>query len=456
MDRDDDPSIGRPPSTLGGVIRRSTLIKIALLLGSTLLALCMAEWVFRKVLFGENPAFAALRDPGKYSDPFNEADNWKLYYLFGGEYHPPEHPHPLLGWIGDFGPKSLMHNRINEVHGRRPVLLYGDSYAQCMPEVSCFQDILNADTAFSREHYLLNYGVGGFGVDQIALLCENTVQRYERPVVVFSLMTTDLDRTPLDWRTGQKPLFTEVDDALHLTGIPIDPDPAHYIATHGVGIRSYLWRRFLFSNANILPQGATDRLLSKTRHRKEKVALNTRILERVVDSLRTRDIPFLFVVFHYLTPEQPEFMVSREDNWRDQMLRAFLEDRHVPYIWSKDVIRRDPAWTGSNLDRYMIMSNGHPTTYLNELIANEMKLMVLELDAASPQLNTPTSTATYEQQVKDLVAYIPSDSTWWRNVQQHAVQDSCSVEARLKVEAVWSVEQGSHIVDEAIERYSRP
>ena len=437
-------------------MRRNTLVKLALLLGSTFLALCVAEWVFRKVLFGENPAFAALRDPGKYSDPFDEADNWKLYYLFGGEYRPPEHPHPLLGWIGDFGPHSLMHNRINEVHGRRPVLLYGDSYAQCMPEVSCFQDILNVDSSFSREHYLLNYGVGGFGVDQIALLCENTVGRYETPVVIFSLMTTDLDRTPLDWRTGQKPLFTEVNGELRLSGVPIDPAPAHYIATHGVGIRSYLWRRFLFSDANILPKGLSDRLLHKARYREEKIALNTRILDRVVDSLRAHDIPFLFVVFHYLTADQTEFMASREDNWRDGMLRTFLQDRRVPYIWSKDVIRRDTAWTGTNLDRYMIMSNGHPTTYLNGLIAAEMERMVLEIEATPRGPEPPPDIVTYEQQVRDLVAYIPTDSTWFRNVQEHARHDGTSTEARLRIEAAWSVEQGSRIVDEAIERYTRP
>ncbi len=260
----------------------------------------------------------------------------------------------------------------------------------------------------------------------------------------------------LDWRTGEKPLFTEEEDELHLTGIPVDPDPPHYIATHGVGIRSYLWRRFLFSEANILPQGLTDQLLAKARHREGKIALNTHILDRVVDSLRTHDIPFLFVVFHYLTPDQPEFMVSREDNWRDQMLRAFLEDHHVPYIWSKDVIRRDPAWTGANLDRYMIMSNGHPTTYLNELIAEEMKRMVLEVGATPPRPAGVANVVSYEQQVKDLVAYIPTDSTWWRNVQQHAREDSISVEARLRIEAAWSVEQGSRVVDEAIERYLRP
>lgn len=443
-----------PDPTLGRMGWRSTFSKVALLVGSTTIALLAAERMFRWALFGNDPAFAALREPGKYADPFDESDNWKLYYLFGGTYRPPDHPHPLLGWIGDFGPRSLMHNMISKVGERRPVLLYGDSYAQCMPEVACFEDLLNTDSAFARSHYLLNYGVGGYGVDQIELLFENTFERYDRPMVIFSLMATDLDRSILDWRTGQKPMFRVDDDQLRLEGVPIDPDPAHYMTTHGPRIRSFLWRRFLFSDANVLPDAITSAVLGRARIERQKIALNTLILQRAIGRLRAARIPFFFVVFHYVTMDQPQFMVTREDNWRDRTLRSFLDGEKVPYIWSKDIIRRDTAWTGTNLDRYMLMDNGHPTTYLNTLIAAEMKRLVFAVDTAARNVPNVAAEDGYEQRVRDLMTYIPSDSAWWRKTRDHALVDGGPLELRLRKEAEWSVEQGSRIVEEAIARYT--
>ena len=68
----------------------------------------------------------------------------------------------------------------------------------------CFEEILNGDPEFSRENYLLNYGVAGYGVDQIYLLFEQSLELYRRPLVVVSLLRTDLDRTIL---SDQKPHF---------------------------------------------------------------------------------------------------------------------------------------------------------------------------------------------------------------------------------------------------------
>ncbi|MBL7962794.1 MAG: hypothetical protein JNM31_03020 [Flavobacteriales bacterium] len=430
---------------------RKALTNVLVLCFSTVLVLGVSEWAFRLMLFGGSPAFQWLRDAGAYADPFNEADHWKLYYLFGGEYGPPEHPHPRLGWRGAFQPKSLVHDDARQVGERRPVLLYGDSYAQCMPEVECFQGLLNSDSTFAQAHYLLNYGVGGYGVDQIALLCESTFQRYDRPFVIFSLMVSDMDRSPLDWRTGQKPYFTLKDEGLELKGVPIDPDPAHYIATHGPGIRSYLWRRFLHGPANVLPPSWNDRLKGHSAITAYKIELNTRILDRVVDQLRSSGVDFVFVVFHYLTPDQTEWMVGREDNWRDRMLRDFLDERNVPHIWSKDLILQDSAWTGDNLERYMLLDNGHPTTYFNALIAREMKKSVLA--APPPGSSLVDGPRTYADVAREMAETIRRDTTWSRQVKEKARAHGQTFEERLRDEAWYMVEQELDVVGEALRRH---
>ncbi|MBP6697149.1 MAG: hypothetical protein KA175_05990 [Flavobacteriales bacterium] len=425
-------------------------VNSVLVLLSTGLSLVAAEWIFRYMVFSSAPAFKGLKDAGYYADPFNEAAYWKLYYLFGGEYGPPADPHPLLGWRGDFKPGSLMHRQAAEVGARRPVLLYGDSYAQCMPEVTCFQQLLNTDTAFARDHFLLNYGTGGYGVDQIALLFEQTFLRYERPVVVFSLMVTDMDRSPLDWRTGQKPYFSIEGDGLRLNGVPIDPDPANYVKEHGVGITSYLWRRFLYSKVNFLPDAMKDRLMGWSVSTEHKKRLNTRILERVVERLRAGRVDFVFLVFHYLTPDQPEFMVGNENNWRDAMLRDFLKVRDIPYIWSKDLILADPAWTGANLDKYMLLDNGHPTTYFNGLIAQEVERKVLAMDRDPAWVRPVFAPPSYAERARQVENAIRADSAWYASVQRNAQRYGQTIEARMAEEAWYTVAEEDDVVKAAV------
>lgn len=435
---------------------RKRLVNVLLLVGSTTLALLAAEWVYRRMLFSTQPAFAKLRDANLYADSFNEADHWKLYTLFGGEYRPPEDPHPLLGWRGAFKAKSLLHDDARSVGAKRPVLLYGDSYAQCMPEVRCFQDLLNTDTLFNREHHLLNYGVGGYGVDQITLLFEQTYLRYDRPFVVFSLMVSDMDRSPLDWRTGQKPWFALDGDGLRLQGVPIDPDPDHYLATHPVTIGSYLWRRFLYSPANVLPAWANDRLKGWSAHTAHKQELNTRILDRAIERLKASRVDFVVLVFHYLTPDQEEWMVGREDNWRDRLLRERLMHHEVPYIWSKDLILADPAWTGSNLDTYMLLDNGHPTTYFNGLIAAEIRKHVLEAAGHRDPRRPLFAPPTYVDMMERTAQAIRQDSAWLASVRTNAERDGQALEDRIIEEAWFVVREDLDVTGEAIRAYTRP
>ena len=186
-------------------MKRFRLAKYIILLVYPVLTLIVAEIVFRIAIFIDLPTFNKLKNPALYADYFSDDDYWKLYYVFDGQYKPPENPHPLLGWIHDFSRTTYLHNKSKYLDSKRPVLLYGDSFAACVQDVECFQDILNKDYEFSKEHYLLNYGVGGYGVGQIFLLMQNSFRLYEDPFVIISIMTGDLDRSILSVNTAQKP-----------------------------------------------------------------------------------------------------------------------------------------------------------------------------------------------------------------------------------------------------------
>ena len=351
---------------------RNLLPKLLLSLSSLLIGLIFCEIGLRYLLFSDIPGLDRLRHPGNYADYFSDDDYFKLKYLFG---HPaPRQPHPLLGWVGSgtFDGESYLHDDIAGLQGRRPVLLYGDSFAGCVRYVACFEDILNTDPEFAEDYYLLNYGVGNYGFDQIALLFQNSVSHYKDPFVIMSLMTLDLDRSIQSARTGQKPYFTLENNELALQNVPINPDPHLFFAENPPKIKSYVYRRL---TRGYLPKPLLHTLTGEAKITAYKKQLNEKIMVEVIDELRARDLDFIFLVFH---PHWPGVTVlDAETDWRDPFLRDVFDRYEVPYIWSKDLALADAGSTPLDIDTYLIPVDGHPNEYFNRIIAQAMKGHIL-------------------------------------------------------------------------------
>lgn len=380
---------------------------LVVLLISSLIALVIGEFIFRALIFGDMEAMDKYRYPGNFAEIFSD-DYWKLAYKFDRETNkPPEHPHHLLGWSLYFDHYSYMHDDYPKLGKRRPVLLYGDSFAMCVDSTDCFEDYLNADSSFSKDHYFLNYGVGGYGVGQILLLFEQTVDRFEKPFVVFSLLTKDLDRSILSVRTGQKPFFDVENDSLVLKGLPIDPNPAHFFEENPPEITSYLWRKFLYSGINFFPEKFDEKIKGKTTYLQEIREVNAKILERAIADLKARDLDFVFLIFH----SEDDFRLDEDLEWRNAYLRDILDRNEVPYIWSRDLVREDEHYADYQHERYIIPIDGHPTSYLNGLIANRIKEIVLRdsLGSFTPDSLNPQF---FHNQAAEFVHQMQSDSVW--------------------------------------------
>lgn len=326
-----------------------------------------------------------LRDPALYARHESE-DYWRLYYQFGREMKPPKTPHPLLGWVGDFDRQTFRHHQDGELGVRRPVLLYGDSFAQCVAETksTCFEKILNVDEEFSRDHYLLNYGVGGYGVGQIYLLLRETIDLYENPFVIFSLFLGDLHRTPLSVRIGPKPYFTLEDGELHLRGTPVARDPAQFFAEHPahVGLLTFHLARMAFvrSRFNVF----FDR--SHAGHGPEdpssiesKKNLNEAVLLKAVELLRERRREFLFLVFDSPSTKGDFARPRQAGSWEEVFLSELFERAGVDCLWARDVVARDPGFEDAVFEDY-ILPDSHPTARYNTLIAREIRRRVLAAD----------------------------------------------------------------------------
>jgi hypothetical protein len=207
--------------------------------------------------------------------------------------------------------------------------------------------------------------MGGYCVGQISLLMEKSKGNYKDPVIIYGFMNRDVDRSILSVRIGQKPCFDVRNDSLIITGLPVEPEPAEFFRKNPVQITSYLYRRFLSSKLNIFPENkkALNRVTGQIKQ------VNEKIISKTIQDLRYDSDDFFVLVFHAL--------YNDEDDWRNVFLRDLLEREGVQYIWSRDLVDRDTTFKEYHLRDYEL-SDGHPTTHFNNLIAEEIKKFVLD------------------------------------------------------------------------------
>ncbi|MCB0754331.1 MAG: hypothetical protein H6603_04185 [Flavobacteriales bacterium] len=417
------------------------LKKLLYILVITAITLVITEFSLRFILFSDIPGFENLRDPSLYAKVYNDRgdlmfsdDYWKLYHRFRNEYSPPDTCHPELGWVGDFERKSLKHYHAHKVGKRRAVLLYGDSFAQCV-NAQCFQEHLNSDSAFSEQHYLLNYGVGGYGVGQIYSLFRKTATSFEKPFVVFSIMTHDLDRTVLSNRIGPKPYYEEINGQLIKKGIPVETDPDAFYNDNPPSILSYLYRLFL---SRFVPQKRVS--AEETCQFKKKIArTNQLLLEQTIGELKSLDTDYLVLIFNPLS--------SGKHDWRHLWLRRFLNNEGVPHLFTIDIMEQD-AYEGGDYALYEQPENGHPTTYQVSLISEVLKKAVMDSSYLNQlqrgnilKLKQYEFEFSHEGQVELQTDIIKQDSVWLEHLQAKALQTDRPLDEILREDAEYTVSE---------------
>lgn len=409
--------------------------KIVLMLISLTIAFVIGEIVFRKMIFSENESFDNLRNPEDYADVihygvdrFYPEDYWKLNFLFNREFE-MNNPQPLLGWKGWFNPGNYLHNETDSVKGRRPVLLFGDSFAMCVDEVDCFEDILNRDTSFTKDYYFLNYGVGGYGVDQIYLLMQQVVPLYENPIVIFSMLSADMDRSMLKMRDGQKPYFTVADTGLVLNGTPITLGNEGYVEENPPEIWSYLYRkvRTLVSDTHKDDQAKGDA------YAEEIKALNGRIIEDAVEFLEKSGNEYFLLLFH-----TDHFGWK---NWRMKFIRDKFTELKVPYIGAMDVryFKVNP-WDYNSGD-LVLPDNGHPTTLGNEFVAEAIHQYIRDSSYRdSVRIHNQDWHKNLGIRAEKISIYRTAD--WLENIRKDAEQKGMTLDSLVTINADYMYHEG--------------
>ncbi|HUR26845.1 MAG TPA: hypothetical protein VM509_01555 [Planctomycetota bacterium] len=315
------------------IVRKSLL---ALTLG-VIVALLLGELGIRWILFRDGKSFGelgrTLRRAERYADGNCEDDFWKLNCLLQGEaaLEDAPGPHAIMGWTGGgLDPVTYAHPDESAVGDKQLVLLYGDSFAQCnTPPELCFQTIL-ANSDLGQQYAMLNYGIGGYGLDQIYMLIQRSIDRHKdkQPIVIVAILVeSDFERSVLEFRGWPKPRLDVVGEKLVERG-PVSLSTRDYLAQNPVSIQSYLWRLFLHQTTPFLA-AERARWSGASRLTEEKKTLNLRILQEIEHELSSRGLRHFFLLFH---AEEGALRRWNEFAWQEQMVVDVCAEHATPLI----------------------------------------------------------------------------------------------------------------------------
>jgi hypothetical protein len=192
-----------------------------------------------------------LGNPAVYFDPLCDEDHWRALRrgAWAAELHTitPSEQHPTLGWLpaeDSLDARGALTIQGAPLDPQQTIALFGDSYtAGTTPAGTRISDALQR---LRPQAQILNFGVGGYGLDQILLRLEDRLGVLNPgDQVLIGVLTTDLDRTILPLRDAPKPWFS-LSSAGDLTlHPPAQGSTTQWFASHPIAATSLLWRRVI-------------------------------------------------------------------------------------------------------------------------------------------------------------------------------------------------------------------
>lgn len=299
-------------------------------------------YVLFLLALGEGAARFALMDEARLArigSPYSEA-SWRLRFVLryartGPAANPLEVPDRARGWalapglrrVPAFAGRTVSSNThglrgVREYAspkpaGTRRILAFGDSF-------TFGEDVADAETFCHRLGGLLpgvevlNFGVRGYGHDQMLLYLKDAAARYEPDLVLLGYVTDDATRNLSRFRDFAKPRFELTDGRLDLRGTPV-PTPDEVLAAEP-------WRSKLFDLATIFGQHAAWR---SGRRQREATDLTLAILReffREVAGMRARPLVVDLPVWDELRVADPAPLT------REQGLETFCRTEGLPYL----------------------------------------------------------------------------------------------------------------------------
>ena len=267
---------------------------------------------------------------------------------------------------------------------RAKILFFGDSFVEGFTESrDTIPEILDRKLP---DHLVLNFGVRGYGLDQMYLYLLSAVDELGPAHVLIGVLYADINRLLFRINQGPKPYFEIEGGELALRGVPIPPDPETWLDLYPPRVPSYLFaagqgllRRLLVT------RWATEHLYAfhpsqTTRAREQKQRLARRLVEKIRDTCRERGVGLTFVLFphaHHLIHE----------GWEEVFLRGLLQELAIDYADMQDPLTSHLEAGGLLWWRDVYRLSAHPDREENRIMAghiHEHLCRQLDLACAAP------------------------------------------------------------------------
>ncbi|MFQ5515605.1 MAG: hypothetical protein ACE5FG_14410 [Myxococcota bacterium] len=306
-----------------------------------------------------------FRQPSLYAHPHSDVEYFKLE----ATWHPSSREHPRaanlpelkrdarLGWSyprTPTNPLGVLASIPYELGGEgRPVLFYGDSYVENGAQLEDkIPQLLDAELAELRVY---NYGVRGYGLDQIYLRFLESHRLFRNPLILFGVFVEDLDRCLLDFRNAPKPFFRVENEELILSGMPLAPSVEAYLRAHPPRTRSYFLAALVRGVRYFRAGGSSFR---DPYRRKEMEAIGAKILGAAVRESRRWNLSMVFVLF---SPRSG-------GGWRREFFLEQLHRLDVAVLDVEEILKRAEMRAGrTRADSFD--ETGHHSLWANRMIA---------------------------------------------------------------------------------------
>ncbi len=285
-----------------------------------------------------------FRTPGLYANVLSDDDYYKLRIVWGLDNIDKEMAEsadlnefqrsssglaydPILGWAYKRTPQNPLGVIADTPYvleaAEGSVLFYGDSFvgagklmADKIPQQ--LQSLLPGKTVY-------NFGVPGYGLDQIYLRFKQSHDLFKKPVVIIGILTVDLDRCIMKNRSRPKPYFLIKENELVLSGVPVETNNDSYLKKNPIGITSYFGAA-LVQFAEYLETGGN--LMDSEHRRGEIERVSKSLIEGIVQEANANSLDLRFVIF----------VPASGGGWRKAFLIREIERWGIPYLDTEPVL----------------------------------------------------------------------------------------------------------------------
>ncbi len=270
---------------------------------------------------------------------------------------------PLLGWkpAPQPGKPSGLHWPA-VIDGRPKAWFFGDSFTAGV--VSPEDSIPASFEALQPDRQSMNFGVGGYGVDQIWLRYNQESARIPaKSPVYIGLLTSDLDRSVLRYFFGFKPVFKAAGADFQLILPPTRDDITRLANAPPVPIHSYA-----FAALRTIAELVSTRFdrSETTCNNAEKRAVNTYLMDAIIRQANARDHELRWIVFVSFAS------FYKPANWRHDFIKSYLDANRQVYLDTKDTLRRAAEIAGTVPESFYIPVDGHLNATGNRAVAGAL------------------------------------------------------------------------------------